>query len=110
MANLQKHFGEVMKDCPSSTLIGLRANLERLHLFFETGQIRLGSACSGTDGVCYVLEIMFKAWHEAFGINLRIDHRWSCESVDWKQQFILDHFEPKVMFPDALKLKHEQAD
>jgi len=81
----------------------LRGGVEALHSACD-GRLRVGTACAGTDLFIGCLESVVALWEELFGISFGISHCFSCENVDFKQDFILDHWNPELFFPDLMKL------
>lgn len=50
--------------------------------------------------VLLVVDCLTKDWKERFGLDIRIRHLFSCESVGYKRNFILAHFKPECMFAE----------
>lgn len=75
----------------------------------QVGELTVGTICSGSDVVVYVLEVLCRAVEDACGVTFRWRHAWSCESVGWKRQWALQHFSPGAMFADANDLLQSTA-
>ncbi len=44
-------------------------------------------------------------WSKHYGVNIACDHKFSCENVDYKQEWIGTLFTPGAIFPDIEKLQ-----
>jgi site-specific DNA-cytosine methylase len=86
----------------------LREKVAALHSL-TGGQLSIGTGCSGTDIVIHAIQLVLQSWITKFGIDIRLKHAMSCESSIYKQQFILDHFQPQHLFPDLHLLHGSQV-
>jgi site-specific DNA-cytosine methylase len=91
----------------ASRILKLRDGLMILHQVGH-GSVRLGTACSGSDLIVNVLEELLKFYSTMFGLNVTTTHCFACESVRFKQEWIIKHFQPGRLFPD-LKELHQQV-
>ena len=64
----------------------------------------VGTGCSGTDVWIGALQALTRIWRKIFGVRFEVRHAMACENVEFKQQFILAHFDPESMFPDLMAL------
>jgi hypothetical protein len=72
----------------------------------------MGTACSGTDLVVKVMELLIMHWSWRFGINFwdAFKHRFACENVTWKQEFIMAQFPGlPILFGELADLKESSA-
>ena len=67
----------------------------------------IGSACSGSDVTNHALQCLIDEWSTMFGIVLKVRHVFSCEIVDWKRDFLEEHWSPEHMFTDVSFLGKE---
>ena len=70
----------------------------------KDSKIRVGTGCSGTDLVMYVLATLLRCWPVSYGLEVGIEHCFACESVEYKRRFIEDHFAPSHIFTDVTTL------
>ena len=56
------------------------------------GQLRVGTACSGTDSPLIALQYLAQGAREVLGIEAEVRHCFSCELDPQKRTFITDHF------------------
>ena len=70
----------------------LRILIERLK---ELGSITIGTACSGTDVVVYILEELNQFWQAEFQTGLKMSQAFACESNKDIANFI------HTQFPDC---------
>jgi site-specific DNA-cytosine methylase len=73
------------------------------------GQITLGTGCSGTDLIVAALQDSFVFWNQMFGAELEVDHKFSCESSEFKQDFIDAVFSPPHLYPELKELANRTA-
>ncbi len=64
------------------------------------GVVSVATGCSGSDLVFHVLTHLQSFWKETIGINVAFSHLFACEKEDWKQQWILNHWQPQHLFAD----------
>ena len=96
---MAKQFGQF----DASKLIALSSGFELLKQ--QTGgQWRWGTACSGLDVVFCALEALQQFWVQRIADVPGIEHTFSCEQVEFKQDWIREFFSPKHMFADIHRL------
>ena len=96
---MAKQFGQL----DASKLIALSSGFELLKQ--QTGgQWRWGTACSGSDVVFCALEALQQFWVQRIADVPGIEHTFSCEQVEFKQDWIRECFAPKHMFADIHRL------
>ena len=86
----------------------LQANLLKA-LQSTLGTVTVGTACSGSDVCVYVLECLSAQWAQPFGVHVKWEHAFVCESVGWKRDWITDHFAPRAVFADVTCLADAAA-
>ena len=106
--NMERLYRNKLANMSAGDMITLRTNIEELHEL-TCGKITVATGCSCTDVVIYGLEVMIVVWADVFGISFKLDHKFSAENVDWKVDFIAEHFTPDAIFPDATKLHQDCA-
>lgn len=93
----------------ASDKLDLRKGIENLHKEMANGAVPVATGCSGTDLVLAALESLFDMWSSMFGIDLSVDHLYSCESKPFKQRFLQENFHPPHIFPDLVEMKHKSV-
>lgn len=72
------------------------------------GVLRVGTACSGSDGIMLVLRGVLQVLNKLFATKLTVAHMFSCEHIKWKQQWIQTVFPlpdgPRLIFHDITQL------
>ena len=81
----------------------LRAGLQRLATHCN-GTLAVGTACSGTDLIVPVLTSLAEHWKRFIGLDIKIEHVFSCENLSWKVEFLTENVKPKFIFCDARNL------
>ena len=64
------------------------------------GRWHWGTACSGSEVLYLALEALQQFWKKRFADTPNIGHAFSCESVEFKRDWIHEHFSPNYMFED----------
>jgi hypothetical protein len=81
---------EMMSKLSSRHLLGLSDGL-----YNHPGEIVVGTACSGTDIIIPVLEVLSKQFTR-YGFKSKFVHAYSCDPKPSSQRFILHNAEPTV--------------
>ena len=71
--------------------------------------LRVATMCSGTESPLLALDLICKALHEQHGVQLNVEHVFSCEIEPFKQAYIERNFAPPLLFRDIRELDQEQA-
>ncbi|KAL7554173.1 hypothetical protein ACHAWF_017580 [Thalassiosira exigua] len=66
--------------------------------------LRVGTICSGTDAPVLALERLASALKDAGAGEVRTEHAFSCESVEFKRRFVARTTDPPLLFVDAVEL------
>ena len=101
-------YRQKLSNDSSTSVLQLRDNLEKLHSI-TGGVLEVITGCAGTEVGIYGLEVMTKVWADVFGIEFKLEHVWSSEKVEWKVDFIRQHFNPATIFPNVTRLSQEFA-
>jgi hypothetical protein len=72
-------------------------------------KLRVATMCSGTESPLLALELIQKSVLEQHGINLDIEHVFSCEIEPFKQAYIERNFHPPILFRDVCELGDGEA-
>ncbi|KAJ7091441.1 hypothetical protein B0H15DRAFT_930158 [Mycena belliarum] len=75
----------------------------------EGRKLRVATMCSGTESPLLALELMQKAISEQYGLDLKVDHVFSCEIEPFKQAYIERNFHPPILFRDVCELGRDEA-
>jgi hypothetical protein len=72
-------------------------------------KLRVATMCSGTESPLLALELIQKSVLEQHGVNLDIEHVFSCEIEPFKQAYIERNFYPPLLFRDVCELGDGEA-
>ncbi|TFK64107.1 hypothetical protein BDN72DRAFT_963450 [Pluteus cervinus] len=72
-------------------------------------KLRVATMCSGTESPLLALELIQKVILEQHGINLEVEHVFSCEIEPFKQAYIERNFQPPLLFRDVCELGNGEA-
>ena len=67
-------------------------------------KISIGTMCSGSEMYITSLGELQAVIRAAVGVEIYLDHAWSCEWVRWKREWIWRNFAPRRIFVDAADL------
>ncbi|SPO39060.1 uncharacterized protein PSFLO_04539 [Pseudozyma flocculosa] len=71
--------------------------------------LRVATMCSGTESPLLALELMTRAIKEQHGIQIKVEHVFSCEIEPFKQAYIERNFSPPILFRDVTELGGDRA-
>jgi len=71
--------------------------------------LRIATMCSGTESPLLALEMIRRSIEAQYGVNLGIEHVFSCEIEPFKQAYIERNFQPPILFRDVCELDGETA-
>jgi len=71
--------------------------------------LRVATMCSGTESPLLALEMIRRSIEAQYGVNLAIDHVFSCEIEPFKQAYIERNFQPPILFRDVCELDRRTA-
>ncbi|KAK6543033.1 hypothetical protein TWF694_006963 [Orbilia ellipsospora] len=71
--------------------------------------LRIATMCSGTESPLLALDLIISNMKSLFGVEMRIQHVFSCEIEPWKQAYIERNFRPPILFRDVCELGEEYA-
>ena len=75
--------------------------------YFAQLQLDVGTCCTGTDGPIFALRGLADAVREGYGVDLKLDHKFSCEFDPKKRRWISRAcLTLKKIFGDISKLGH----
>ncbi|KAG6836770.1 hypothetical protein H0H93_003548 [Arthromyces matolae] len=72
-------------------------------------KLRVATMCSGTESPLLALELIQQAILDHYGIQLDIEHVFSCEIEPFKQAYIERNFHPPILFRDVCELGDDEA-
>ncbi|KAL7410274.1 hypothetical protein BDY24DRAFT_400679 [Mrakia frigida] len=67
-------------------------------------KIKVATMCSGTESPLLALGLVSRALKAQTGVDLQIDHGFSCEIEPYKQAYIERNFAPPILFADVTEL------
>jgi site-specific DNA-cytosine methylase len=91
-----------------SDKLRLREGLAELASITD-GKFALGTGCSGTDLIVAAVQDTLAFWNKMYGEEMDVDHKFSCESLPFKQRFIERIFAPPHLFPELKELANRSA-
>lgn len=71
--------------------------------------LRVATMCSGTESPLLALEMICRSIEAQYGVNLGIEHVFSCEIEPFKQAYIERNFSPPILFRDVCELDGQTA-
>ena len=71
--------------------------------------LRVATMCSGTESPLLALEMIRRSIEAQYGVNLGIEHVFSCEIEPFKQAYIERNFRPPILFRDVCELDGQTA-
>ena len=71
--------------------------------------LRVATMCSGTESPLLALEMIRRSIEAQYGVNLGVEHVFSCEIEPFKQAYIERNFQPPILFRDVCELDRETA-
>ncbi|KAG5638137.1 hypothetical protein H0H81_001656 [Sphagnurus paluster] len=72
-------------------------------------KLRVATMCSGTESPLLALELIQKCIKDQHGVQLDVEHVFSCEIEPFKQAYIERNFHPPLLFRDVCELGDEKA-
>ena len=87
-------LGRLWARTSAPDILAMRRNLHKFITAIE-GNLKVGTACSGSDVVLPTVNNALALWRQEFGFQVSFEHAYSCESVEFKQRWILKHFGKK---------------
>ena len=72
-------------------------------------KITIGTLCSGSEMYLTSFAELQGAIRAATGVEVCLDHAWSCEFVRWKREWIWRNFAPRRIFVDAADLSSQDG-
>ena len=72
-------------------------------------KLRVATMCSGTESPLLALDLICNAISNQHGIDLDVEHVFSCEIEPFKQAYIERNFHPPLLFRDVCELGNSEA-
>jgi hypothetical protein len=72
-------------------------------------KIRIATMCSGTESPLLALDLIQKSIFNQHGVQLELEHVFSCEIEPFKQAYIERNFRPPLLFRDVCELGQSHA-
>ncbi|KAF3919922.1 hypothetical protein AA313_de0201806 [Arthrobotrys entomopaga] len=83
--------------------------LQEVAMHLNGRPLRIATMCSGTESPLLALDLIISNLKSLFGVEMRIQHVFSCEIEPWKQAYIERNFRPPILFRDVCELGEEYA-
>ncbi|THH14984.1 hypothetical protein EW146_g5422 [Bondarzewia mesenterica] len=100
ISNLPDIFSDIVSRIPGIEQVAQRVKGRKL---------RVATMCSGTESPLLALGLIRRAILAQHGVDLEIEHVFSCEIVPFKQAYIERNFQPPLLFRDVCELGGEYA-
>jgi len=71
--------------------------------------LRVATMCSGTESPLLALGLIRRSIEAQYGVDLGIEHIFSCEIEPFKQAYIERNFQPPILFRDVCELGGQTA-
>ena len=100
-----------MHDLPTifSDLVSHAPQVDKVAKWISGRKLRVATMCSGTESPLLALELIRRSILAQHGINLDIEHVFSCEIEPFKQAYIERNFHPPLLFRDVCELGNGEA-
>ena len=85
-------------------LVGQIPKLKNVAEHIKGRKLRVATMCSGTESPLLALELIQKSLKEQQGVQLEVEHVFSCEIEPFKQAYIERNFQPPLLFRDVCEL------
>lgn len=72
-------------------------------------KLRVATMCSGTESPLLALELIQKSLSSEHGVEIDVEHVFSCEIEPFKQAYIERNFQPPLLFRDVCELGDGEA-
>ncbi|TFK39834.1 hypothetical protein BDQ12DRAFT_513516 [Crucibulum laeve] len=92
-----------------SDLVGRIPKIKDVAEKVQGRKLRVATMCSGTESPLLALELIQQSISEHYGVNLEIQHVFSCEIEPFKQAYIERNFQPPLLFRDVCELGDTEA-
>lgn len=92
-----------------SDLVGNIPKIKGVAEHVQGRKLRVATMCSGTESPLLALELIRRSILEHHGINLEVEHVFSCEIEPFKQAYIERNFQPPILFRDVCELGRGEA-
>ncbi|UZJ52821.1 hypothetical protein CBS101457_002141 [Exobasidium rhododendri] len=100
ISNLEDIFADIVQRTPG---------IKELAMTLQGRPLRVATMCSGTESPLLALNLISRAIKKQHGIQIEIQHVFSCEIEPYKQAYIERNFAPPVLFRDVCELGGDQA-
>mmetsp|Transcript_13824 Transcript_13824/g.25733 ORF Transcript_13824/g.25733 Transcript_13824/m.25733 type:complete len:2142 (+) Transcript_13824:104-6529(+) len=92
-----------------SDLVRRAPRIAEVARLLRKGPLRVATMCSGTESPILALRMIAHAVKEQCGLELPIEHKFSCEIEPFKQAYIERNFQPPLLFRDIRELGELEA-
>ncbi|EPS37854.1 hypothetical protein H072_8336 [Dactylellina haptotyla CBS 200.50] len=83
--------------------------LKDVALHLNGRPLRVATMCSGTESPLLALGLLTANIKSLYGVDMEVEHVFSCEIEPWKQAYIERNFQPPILFRDVCELGEEYA-
>ncbi|CAO1621917.1 unnamed protein product [Sympodiomycopsis kandeliae] len=104
ISDLGQIYADIVDRMPEALLKPLAQTLSG-----QGRALRVATMCSGTESPLLALELISRAVEAKWGIQMGVEHVFSCEIEPFKQAYIERNFRPPLLFRDVTELGNAQA-
>lgn len=104
ISNLDEIYCDIVDRMPEALLKPLAQTLSG-----RGRALRVATMCSGTESPLLALNLISRAIESKWGIQVDIEHVFSCELEPFKQAYIERNFSPPILFRDVTELGKAKA-
>ena len=87
-----------------SDMVSRTPEMKSVTKHLQGRSLRVATMCSGTESPLLALELIRRSIEAQYGVNLGVDHVFSCEIEPFKQAYIERNFQPPILFRDVCEL------
>ena len=92
-----------------SDMVARMPEMKSVAKHLQGRSLRVATMCSGTESPLLALEMVRRSIEVQYGVNLGIEHVFSCEIEPFKQAYIERNFHPPILFRDVCELDRQTA-
>lgn len=92
-----------------SDIVARTPEIKSVAEHLQSRSLRIATMCSGTESPLLALEMIRRSIEVQYGVNLGVEHVFSCEIEPFKQAYIERNFRPPILFRDVCELNRPTA-
>lgn len=92
-----------------SDIVARTPEIKSVAKHLQGRSLRIATMCSGTESPLLAFEMIRRSIEVQYGVNLGVEHVFSCEIEPFKQAYIERNFQPPILFRDVCELNRPTA-